>query len=106
VTSTHRYILSLSCPDRIGIVAAVSTFIASHHGWITEAQNHADQTAQRFFLRHEVLADSLPFDLVEFRQRFTPVAEQFQMNWKITDSAEKKRVVILVSKLEHCLFDW
>jgi formyltetrahydrofolate deformylase len=105
VAFTHRYTLSLSCPDRIGIVAAVSTFIASHHGWITEAQNHADQTAQRFFLRHEVLADSLPFGLVEFRQQFTPVAEQFQMNWKITDSAEKKRVVILVSKLEHCLFD-
>ncbi|MGV0026965.1 formyltetrahydrofolate deformylase [Phormidesmis priestleyi] len=105
VSTARRYTLSLSCPDRVGVVAAVSTFVASHQGWITEAQNHADQTAQRFFLRHEILADSLPFGIDEFRRQFAVIAQPFQMDWKITDSAQKKRVVILVSKLEHCLYD-
>ncbi|NJN86743.1 MAG: formyltetrahydrofolate deformylase [Leptolyngbyaceae cyanobacterium SL_7_1] len=105
MTSPRRYTLSLSCPDRVGVVAAVSGFIASHQGWIVEAQHHADQTAQRFFMRQEILADSLPFDLGGFREKFGAIAYEFQMNWKITDSAQKKRVVILVSKPEHCLYD-
>lgn len=105
MSSTRRYRLSLSCPDRIGIVAAVSTFIANHQGWITEAQHHADQTAMRFFMRQEILADSLPFEVEEFRQQFRAIADPFQMQWQVTDSAEKKRVVILVSKPEHCLYD-
>jgi formyltetrahydrofolate deformylase len=105
VASDRRFILSLSCPDRVGIVAAVSSFIASHQGWITEAQHHSDRSSQRFFMRQEVLADSLSLGLAEFRHQFAPIAAQFQMTWKISDSAAKKRVVILVSKLEHCLYD-
>jgi len=70
-----------------------------------EAQHHADQTALRFFMRQEVLADSLPFGIEQFRESFAPIATQFQMDWKITDSAQKKRIVVLVSKLEHCLYD-
>lgn len=105
MTSVRRYTLSLSCPDRVGIIAAVSTFIADRGGWIIEAQYHADRMAQRFFMRQEILAESLPFEIQEFQRQFAPIATQFQMDWKITDSAQKKRVVILVSKLEHCLFD-
>jgi formyltetrahydrofolate deformylase len=103
--STQKYILTLSCPDRVGIVAAVSNFIAQHQGWITEAQHHSDQLAVRFFMRQEILADSLPFDHNEFRVKFAPIAEQFQMDWQLSDSAQKKRVVILVSKPEHCIYD-
>jgi formyltetrahydrofolate deformylase len=105
VSTARRYTLSLSCPDRVGVVAAVSTFIANHQGWIVEAQHHADQMVQRFFMRQEVLADSLPFGIEEFRRQFEPIAQSFQMDWKVTDSIQKKRVVILVSKLEHCLYD-
>lgn len=105
MATVRRYRLTLSCPDRVGIVAAVSSFIASHQGWILEAQHHADQSAQRFFMRQEILADSLPFGLTELQQQFAPIAAEFGMDWKVTDSAQKKRVVILVSKLEHCLFD-
>ncbi|MCL6434042.1 MAG: formyltetrahydrofolate deformylase [Leptolyngbyaceae cyanobacterium HOT.MB2.61] len=105
MTSARRYTLSLSCPDRVGIVAAVSGFIASHNGWIVEAQHHADQAMQRFFMRQEILADSLAFGIEEFGHQFAPIAAQFQMDWQITDSAKKKRVVILVSKPEHCLYD-
>lgn len=105
MASPRRYILNLSCPDRVGIVAAVSSFIAGHQGWILEAQHHADQIAQRFFMRQEILAESLPFGMSELCQRFAPIAAEFQMEAKITDSGRKKRVVILVSKLEHCLYD-
>ena len=109
----HReryFTLSASCPDRVGIVAQVSGFIAEHRGWILETALHAEppgdgETVGRYFMRIEIKAASLPFMLTEFRERFRPIAEGLQMEWKITDSAVKKRVVILVSKQEHCLYD-
>jgi len=105
MSSPRRFTLKLSCPDRVGIVATVSSFVAAHNGWITEANHHADAGAGRFFLRQELLADSLPFELDELRRRFAPIAEEFGMEWSIADSARKKRVVIMVSKQEHCLYD-
>ena len=105
MSDSRRFTLTLSCPDRVGIVAAVSTFIARHNGWIVEANHHADQEARRFFMRQEILADSLPFDADEFRQRFASIADEFRMTWHLSDSAVRKRVVLLVSKQEHCLYD-
>jgi formyltetrahydrofolate deformylase len=108
----HRerfYTLSASCPDTTGIVARVAGFIAGHGGWITESSYHsenpADGGAGRYFMRIEMRADSLPFHLAEFRSRFAPLAGDLQMDWRITDSAVKKRVVVLVSQQEHCLYD-
>lgn len=101
----RRYILTISCPDRVGIVAAVSGFLASCEGWILEASHHADWDAKWFFMRHEILASSLPFDVEELRRRFAPLAERFAMEWTLTDSAVKKRVAVLVSKEDHCLSD-
>jgi len=103
------YTLSGSCPDQVGIIARVSGFIAQHSGWILESSYHADDgsgdSASRYFMRMEVKADSLPFHLAEFRERFRPLAEELAMDWKISDSAVKRRVVIMVSKQEHCLYD-
>ncbi|MDD5175151.1 MAG: formyltetrahydrofolate deformylase [Sterolibacterium sp.] len=104
----HRdrfFTLSASCPDRVGIIARVASFIAEHQGWILESSYHADAVDGRYFMRIEVKADSLPFHLAEFRDRFHPIAEELRMDWRISDSAVKKRVVILVSKQEHCLYD-
>ena len=105
--SQRFYTLTASCPDQVGIVAQVSGFIAEHQGWILESSYHSDDSAGggRYFMRIEVKADSLPFHLAEFRDRFRPLADELGMDWKITDSAVKKRVVILVSKQEHCLYD-
>jgi formyltetrahydrofolate deformylase len=103
------YTLSGSCPDQIGIIARVSGFIAQHMGWILESSYHADMGNNggdgRYFMRMEVKADSLPFHLAEFRERFRPLAEALSMDWKISDSAVKRRVVIMVSQQEHCLYD-
>ncbi|MDP2809340.1 MAG: formyltetrahydrofolate deformylase [Rhodocyclaceae bacterium] len=108
----HRdrfYTLTASCPDRVGIIARVTGLIAEHRGWVLESSFHADEgagtRAARYFMRIEVRADSLPFMLGEFRTRFEPLARELEMDWKITDSAVKKRVVILVSRQEHCLYD-
>jgi len=109
----HRerfYTLSASCPDRVGIVSRVSGFISAHRGWILETAFHAEQSDEgeepaRYFMRIEIRADSLPFSLGEFCERFRPVAEELEMEWKMTDSAVKRRVVVLVSQQEHCLYD-
>ncbi|MDD5298285.1 MAG: formyltetrahydrofolate deformylase [Rhodocyclaceae bacterium] len=102
---SHYYTLTASCPDRVGIVARVATFIAENKGWITETSHHADLHTGRYFMRIQIVADSLDCHLAELRRRFTPIGEEFQMDWHITDSAVKKRIVILVSKQEHCLYD-
>ncbi len=108
----HRerfYTLTASCPDRVGIVAAVSGFFAKHGGWILETTLHSEPPNEEgvaaYFMRLEIKADSLPFDLDGLRAAFQPVADEFAMTWKISDSAQRKRVVILVSKQEHCLYD-
>ncbi|ACV37146.1 formyltetrahydrofolate deformylase [Accumulibacter sp.] len=106
--SKRFYTLSGSCPDQVGIIARVSGFIAQHQGWILESSYHADDGGGndgRYFMRMEVRADSLPFHLAEFRERFRPLAESLSMDWRITDSAVKRRVVVMVSKQEHCLYD-
>ncbi|MDD2930013.1 MAG: formyltetrahydrofolate deformylase, partial [Sideroxydans sp.] len=105
MSNTHSYTLTITCPDRSGIIAAVTGFIAEHGGFITEASYHTEQEAQRFFMRQEMRADSLPFDADTFRQKFKPLAGEFNMTWQLTDSANKKRLVVLVSKQDHCLND-
>jgi formyltetrahydrofolate deformylase len=101
----HRYTLTLSCPDRVGIVAAVSGFVAQHGGWIVEASYHTDQETQHFFMRQEIRASSLPFDAEGLRESFSRLANEYKMQWQVSDSAVKKRAVILVSRQDHCLDD-
>ena len=99
------FTLTISCPDRVGIVARVSDFLARHGGWIVEASNHADPDLAQFFMRQQIAVDSLPFDVQTFRTQFAKIASEFHMDWHITDSRIKKRVVIMVSSLGHCLYD-
>ncbi len=105
MSTARRYTLTISCPDRAGIIAAVSGFIAQHGGFIVEASYHTEQQARVFFMRQEIRADSLPFDGEELRRRFAPLAEEFSMSWQLSDSDQKKRLVILVSQQDHCLND-
>ncbi len=102
---TQHYTLTISCPDRAGIIAAVSAFIAQHGGFIVEASYHTDQEAQLFFMRQEIRANSLPFGAEEFSRRFALIAQAFDMTWHLSDSNIKKRLVVLVSKQDHCLND-
>jgi formyltetrahydrofolate deformylase len=100
--------LTISCPDKVGIVAAVSRFIADRGGWIVEANHHADPATQRFFMRNVLLADSVAargVTAAQLRAEFAPIAADFDMQWALVESAQRKRVVILVSRHEHCLID-
>ncbi|PID41955.1 MAG: formyltetrahydrofolate deformylase [Gammaproteobacteria bacterium] len=101
----HTYRLIISCPDRVGIVAKVSNFLATYNGWITEANHHSDPQEGYFFMRNEIKASSIPFDLDAFRIAFGPIAKEFDMQWRVTDSAVKKKVILMVSKESHCLAD-
>jgi len=103
----RRYILTITCPDRVGIVAAVTGLIAGHGGSVLEAAQHGDLQSGRFFLRIEIVADSLPsgFGPAELAAAFEPVATEFDMEWHLSDTERRKRVVLLASKEDHCVAD-
>ncbi|MGQ0631362.1 MAG: formyltetrahydrofolate deformylase [Sporichthyaceae bacterium] len=104
---TSHYILTLGCPDRTGIVARIASFLTDAGGWITEAAYHADPDTDWFFTRQVVRADSLAFGLEELRDRFAELAAELgaDKGWRVTDTALPSRVVVLVSKEGHCLYD-
>jgi len=102
----QRFVLTLSCPDRTGIVARITTFLADIGGWITEAAYHSDAESGRFFTRQEIRADSVPFGIEELRRQFGDVAgELVADHWQAADTADRKTVVVLVSKEGHCLYE-
>ncbi|MFC4605217.1 formyltetrahydrofolate deformylase [Rhodococcus kronopolitis] len=103
----RRYVLSLGTPDRTGIVARISTFLAEVGGSIVEAAYHADPDSGWFFTRQAVRASSVSLSLGELRERFAEVAAELgpETEWTLADSGERKRVVLLVSKEAHCLHD-
>ena len=101
------YVITFGCQDRTGIVATIATFLADHGGTIVEAAYHTDPDTGWFFTRQEVRADSLPFGVDELRERFGAVAAGLaaDADWSIVDSEERRRVVLLVSRAGHCLYD-
>src|SRR5207248_4948744 len=103
----RRFVITFGCPDRTGIVARVSSFLADAGGWIVEAAYHTDPDTGWFFTRQEVRADSLPFDADELRARFAEVATTLsaESNWRVEDTGVRRRMVILVSRESHCLYD-
>ena len=104
---SRRFVLTLGCPDRIGIVARIATFLAELGGTIMEAAYHADEDTGWFFTRQSVDAESIGMEIDELRRRFERVASELgpEADWQICDSCEPKDVVILVSKEGHCLHD-
>jgi len=101
----HTYRLIIHCPDKVGIVAAVSQFIADHNGWLLESNYHADPDSDWFFMRNELKASSLSISLDEFREKFSELATSYNMRWAIYDSQKPQKVVLLASHASHCLAD-
>jgi formyltetrahydrofolate deformylase len=101
---SNDFILTLSCPDRTGIVYNVSGLLLKHLGNIIDAQQFGDEETGRFFLRvHFALPAGTAIELLN--QDFQSLAEDFQMEWHIHDAQRKARLLILVSKQGHCLND-
>lgn len=99
------YRLIISCPDQVGIVAAVSGFLATHGGLITEANHYRDPESNWFFMRQVIAAESLPFTVSELARLFTPIADQYRMLWRVTETRVPKKVVLMASRQAHCLSD-
>ena len=99
--------LTLSCPDRTGIVARITTFLADIGGWITEAAYHSDDESGRFFTRQEIRADSVRRSTRPSCAVASPWSprELAADSWQVTDTADRKTVVLLVSKEGHCLYE-
>jgi formyltetrahydrofolate deformylase len=103
-------ILLISCPDRKGEVATIADFVYRHGGNILHADEHADEESGLFLMRVEFDPKDFDIDLTErdladFTKHFSPIAERFQMNWRLAQSSHRQRMIILVSKYDHCLVD-
>lgn len=101
----HDIILTLSCPDKSGIVAAVSTLIAQYQGSIIEANQHSEHDSQHFFMRVELRFPGSDSELNQFQSQFSEISKRFDMQASIHPAHHKKRLVVLVSKHDHCLVD-
>ena len=91
--------LTLSCPDRVGVVHAVTGFLAAHEANILDSQEYGDPDSGRFFMRVHVTGTP------QMRAGFSEVAEKFAMEWALHDVAVREKVLILVSRQGHCLHD-
>jgi len=105
------YILTLTCPDRTGIVAAVTGFLAERDGFITELSHYADPFSAKSFLRAVFHAGSPKLPTLEpLAREFDAVATRFSMDYQLTPADQKVRVLVMVSKFGHCLnnllHDW
>jgi len=98
----NRYILKLSCPDRAGIVHAVTGILLQAEGNIISSAQYGDADHRRFFMRIEFESATA---LETLRAAFAPLAATHTMDWELVDAATKTRVLILVSKFGHCLND-
>ncbi|MCE5308324.1 MAG: formyltetrahydrofolate deformylase [Acidobacteriales bacterium] len=97
--------LLISCPDQKGLVATISNFLYTHGANILHADQHQDNDVGMFFMRVEWDLDG--FELAEeaLRDQFAPIAERFQMRWRLHYSAVKPKMAIFVSRYLHCLAD-
>ncbi len=95
----------LHCPDRPGVVAAVSAFIAEHKGNIIHAEQHIDKEAEIFFQRVEFSLQSFQLAREEIQPAFAQIAEEFKMDVSLNFSDESPPIGILCSKQGHCLHD-
>jgi len=111
VTSDSRVRLLIKCPDKPGIVAALSTFLFGHKGNITDLDQHSTDDEGVYFMRLEFQADKLDVSLEALRDEFAAkIAKPFDMNWRLTRAEDLKQVAVLVSKYDHALlellWDW
>jgi formyltetrahydrofolate deformylase len=99
----HTYVLNLSCPDRPGIVHAVSGLLLKHGANIEEAAQYHDKHTALFFMRVQLACAQA--DHAELETSFKPVVDEFRMNLRINPLSKPMPTVILVSKQGHCLND-
>ena len=104
-TRGREFVLTLSCPDKPGIVYAVASFHVQHSANILASQQYGESPDGRFFMRVHFSVPPQGVQLAELERGFSWVAEAFQMSWQLHDAAARLRTLIMVSRLGHCLND-
>jgi len=103
--STGHAVLLISCPDRQGIVAAVTRFIATHRGNIMDLEQHVDPEQATFLMRVEWALSGFDLEPDRFGAAFAEVATSFAMTWELRLTSQRARMAIWVSREPHCLYD-
>lgn len=98
-------ILHIHCPDRKGIVAAITGFIHQHNGNVLHLDQHVDFEQDVFFMRMEWTLADFDLTLSDFASAFAPLAETFGIQWHLYDGGQPMRMAVFVSKQPHCLYD-
>ncbi len=98
----QRFILTLSCEDRFGVVATVASFLRDHRGFIIESAQFGDPTTKQFFMR-TVFESRDGTSLEAYQKAFNAIAESFGMDWAMYNASTKPRVLVAVTKDSHCL---
>src|SRR5437762_14210708 len=98
-------VLLVNCPDQKGVVARISDFIFRHNGNILFADEHGDAGLNLFLMRVEFDHSEFDFPLSEFSLHFAGIASEYKMQYQVALSNSRPRMVILVSKYDHCLVD-
>jgi formyltetrahydrofolate deformylase len=101
----NSFIITLSCPERPGIVHALTSFLLEHQCDITEHQQFDDSENGQLFLRSCFRSADPSLDLARLRADFANVAAEYRMKWQMHDTATPDRLLIMVSKADHCLND-
>ncbi len=101
----HTYILTISCPDQVGIVSTVTTFLAINQGNIIEAAQYGDIDTQHFFMRLKFSINNTVSNETKIRSEFSILADTFKMEWALYVDHSKMPTILMVSKLGHCLND-
>jgi formyltetrahydrofolate deformylase len=100
-----EFILTLSCPDKPGIVYAVSSFLVQHSGNIIDSQQYGEPAGGLFFMRVHFSVPPPGRPVAELERDFSWVAESFHMSWRLNGATERTRTLLMVSQLGHCLND-
>jgi formyltetrahydrofolate deformylase len=101
----NSYVLTIVCPDTIGIVAAVSGYLSGQNYFVEESHDFGDRGTQRFFMRTRFTPRGETFSRAKFSAGFQEIADKFDMAWQIFDENVQLRVMIVVSRHDHCLND-
>jgi formyltetrahydrofolate deformylase len=98
-------LLKLACPDRVGLLARLTSFVAFHGGNLLEVHQFTDPINGWFFTRMAIDSETLALDTEALRKAFSPLAKELEADWSIREENTLLRTAILVSRLGHCLAD-
>lgn len=102
---SNPVVLTISCPDRTGLVAGVTTYLAAQNLFIDETHQFGDIETGRFFMRTVFRSTQGEWSAKDFAKGFSPVAERFECAWDARPTSDRPRAIVMVSKFDHCLAD-